>query len=126
MLSEFDRVLQKDDVAEYDQLNVEFHHRLTVLSGSDILIAEVERSYRFPFAGPSAFPTQQSDSDRFRASLIVGQQHHQQIVSAISKREGARAFALMCEHARLAHENVRAAIEARENAPQLALVKSAR
>ncbi len=126
MLLEFDRVLKGGDVAEYDQLNVEFHHTLTGLSGSDILIAEVERSYRFPFAGPSAFPTQQSDSDRFRASLIVGQQHHQQIVSAIAKREGGRAFALMCEHARLAHENVRAAIEAREHAPQLALVRNAK
>ena len=125
MLIEFDHVLKEGEVAEYDQLNLRFHQRLTELSGSDILIAEVERSYRFPFAGPSAFPTQQSDSERFRASLIVGQQHHHQIVSAVSKREGARAFALMCEHARLAHENVHAAVEAREHAPQLALVKNA-
>ena len=125
MLLEFDRVLHEGHVAEYDQLNLKFHQRLTELSGSDILIAEVERSYRFPFAGPSAFPTQHSDSERFRGSLIVGQQHHQQIVSAVSRREGARAFALMCEHARLAHENVHAAIKARELAPQLALVKNA-
>jgi len=125
LLHEFDRVLLDGDVVKYDQLNLQFHHRLTALSGSDILIAEVERSYRLPFAGPSAFPTQQSDTKRFRASLIVGQQHHHQIVSAVSKRQGARAFSLMCEHARLAHDNVRAAIEAREVAPQLALVKNA-
>lgn len=126
LLSELDRVLDDGDVAEYDQLNLEFHHRLTALSGSAMLVAEVERSYRFPFAGPSAFPTQSSDSERFRASLIVGQQHHHQIVSAVINRQGARAFALMCEHARLAHENVHAAVEARELTPQLALVDSAR
>lgn len=125
MLLEFDRVIHDGHVAEYDQLNLEFHDYLTSLSRSDILIAEVKRSYRFPFAGPSAFPTQNNDSERFRASLIVGQQHHHQIVSALSNREGARAFALMCEHARLAHDNVRAAVEARELAPQLALVKNA-
>ena len=124
MLQELDRVLQTEQVAAYDQLNLELHQHLTRLSGSKMLIAEVERSYRFPFAGPSAFPTQLSDSERFRASLIVGQQHHYQIVSAIEKREGARAFALTCEHARLAHGNVHAAIEAREHTPQLALVKS--
>lgn len=126
MLLEFDGILRDGHVVEYDQLNLKFHRRLTELSASTMLIAEVERSYRFPFAGPSAFPTRESDSERFRASLIVGQQHHHQIVSAVSKREGARAFALMCEHARLAHQNVHAAIEAREIAPQLALVKNVR
>jgi len=125
LLSDIDQVIHSGHVAEYDHLNLEFHHRLTALSNSDILIAEVQRSYRFPFASPSAFPTQQGDAERFRTTLMVGQQHHQQIVAAVSRREGARAFSLMCEHARLAHGNVQAAIEAREHAPQLALVKGA-
>lgn len=123
MLLELDGVLQDGHVVEYDQLNLEFHKYLTALSGSEILITEVRRSYRLPFAGPSAYPTQQCDSERFRASLQIGQRHHQQIVAAVSQREGARAFALMCEHARLAHENIHAAIQARERAPHLALVK---
>lgn len=125
LLLELDEVIQVGNVAEYDQLNLDFHHRITELSKSEILIAEVQRSYRFPFAGPSAFPTQHSDSERFRASLIIGQQHHQQIVAAVSQRAGARAFALMCEHAKLAHQNVHAATKAREAPPQLALVKHA-
>ena len=113
-----------DTIVEYDRLNLDFHNRLVELSDSSILIAEVQRSYRLPFAGPSAFPTQHGDADRFRASLTMGQAHHHQIVSALENREGARVFALMCEHARLAHQNVHAAIEARENPPQLALVKN--
>lgn len=122
LLSELDQVLQSEQVAEYDQLNLDFHRQLTKLSKSEILIAEVERSYRLPFAGPSAFPTAQGDAKRFRASLMIGQEHHHQIVSALQRREGARVFALMAEHARLAHGNVHAAIRARGQAPQLALV----
>jgi GntR family transcriptional regulator of vanillate catabolism len=122
LLAELDQVIDNGQIAEYDQLNLDFHRRLTQLSRSDILIAEVERSYRLPFAGPSAFPTTESDSIRFRASLMMGQEHHYQIVSALSRREGARVFALMSEHARLAHGNVHAAIREHEQAPQLALV----
>ncbi len=123
-LGELDEVIASGQVADYDQLNLEFHHQLVQLSRSDILIAEVERSYRLPFAGPSAFPTAHSDSVRFRASLMIGQTHHHQIVSALSRREGARIFALVVEHARLAHENVHAAIRLREQTPQLALVNT--
>jgi len=125
ILVELDQVIQAGNVSEYDPLNLDFHHRITELSNSEILIAEVQRSYRFPFAGPSAFPTQRNDSERFRASLIIGQQHHQQIVAAVTERAGARAFALMCEHAKLAHQNVRAATKALDASPQLALVNHA-
>jgi len=123
MLAELDQVIVDGQVADYDQLNLMFHQKLTQLSGSDILIAEVERSYLLPFAGPSAFPTAVNDKERFRASLAIGQEHHHQIVSAIRHREGARVFALMCEHARLAHQNVHAAIRSLEQSPQLALVR---
>ena len=122
LLAQLDYVIAAGQVTEYDRLNLDFHRKLTQLSNSNILIAEVERSYRLPFAGPSAFPTAESDSVRFRASLMMGQEHHHQIVSALSLRQGARVFALMSEHARLAHGNVHAAIREREQAPQLALV----
>ncbi len=125
-LAELDRVIADGQVGEYDQLNHDFHVYLTALSDSDILIAEVQRAYRFPFAGPSAFPTLAADSKRFRTSLLIGQQHHQHIVEAIYTRDGARAFALMLEHARLAHDNVSIASSAREFTPQLALVKQSR
>lgn len=122
-LNELDQVIADGDVGEYDQLNHDFHVRLTALSDSDILIAEVQRAYRYPFASPSAFPTKAVDLTRFRASLIIGQHHHQHIVQAIQARDGARAFSLMLEHAQLAHDNVTRASNAREFAPQLALVK---
>ncbi len=125
LLADLDQVIADGNVADYDQLNLDFHRQITHLCNSDILIAEIERSYRLPFAGPSAFPTAKNDTRRFRASLTIGQEHHHQMVSALSHREGARSFSLMTEHARLAHENVRAAIRSREQSPQLALVNNA-
>ncbi len=123
LLGELDRVITEGLVEEYDQLNFDFHKSVTDLSGSEILVAEVQRSYRLPFAGPSAFPTRLNDSARFQASLVIGQHHHQQVVAAIADGAGSRAFSLMVEHAKLAHENVSVAVKAHVAAPQLALVR---
>lgn len=125
LLNDIDAVIESASVADYDQLNITLHNRLTELCESEILIAEVQRSYRFPFASPSAFPTRNSDNKRFMSSLHMGQVQHRQMVSAIANREGARAFAIAVEHARLAHGNVHAAVSARESSPQLALVNAA-
>lgn len=130
ILKDLDEVIEQGDsgnnVGDYDKLNLEFHLCIAELSGSEILLAEVKRSYLLPFAGPSAFPTTHRDFSRFWASLIIGQHHHQQVVAAIANAAGARAYALMLEHAKLAHRNVDVAVEARESAPQLALVSDAR
>jgi len=129
LLNELDSVIDEgesgNNAGDYDQLNLEFHLSIAELSGSDILLSEVKRSYLLPFAGPSAFPTTNRDFSRFWASLIIGQYHHEQMVTAIADGAGARAFALMIEHAKLAHQNVHVAIEARASAPQLALVNDA-
>lgn len=124
-LESMEQVIAAEALSDYDQLNLDFHTCLIELSESSILIEEIKRSYRLPFAGPSAFPTRRDDLDRFRASLVIGQEHHRQIVSAIQGRESGRAFHLMREHARLAYQNVRAAISARGPSPQLALVTKA-
>ena len=108
----------------YDELNEAFHNALTACSGSPILVEEVARSYRFPFAGPSAFPSRPSEGSRLNASLSFGQWQHHAIMDALEAREGARIFALMREHARLAHGNVHEAMKAQDGHPQLALVRS--
>jgi GntR family transcriptional regulator, vanillate catabolism transcriptional regulator len=49
-----------------------------------------------------------------RDVLVVAQQQHRSVVEAIVQREGARAEALMREHARIAHANLRAALQSHQ------------
>ena len=123
LVAEMDDVVTSGAMSEYDTLNEDFHLALIESSKSKILIEEVKRSYRFPFAGPSAFPMEEDYKTRFQNSVVFGQEQHHQILDAIQNREGARAFAIMREHARLAHANLHAALKDKDHVPQLALVR---
>ncbi len=126
-LIDLDTVLQSGEASSYDILNTKFHKQLAQLCGSSIVEEEVERANRFPFAAPSAFPTQIERTDRFLASLVVGQQQHRDILEAIESGEGSRAEYLAREHARLARRNVEIAYADKkrdaQKVPQLALVE---
>lgn len=123
LLLEMDDVIARGEPQHYDHLNEAFHITLIHLSQSRILIEETLRAYRYPFAGPSAFPVEIRDTQRFHASLSFGQMQHHQIFDALKAGESMRVFALMSEHARLAFPNIKDAIRAKEKPPQLALVE---
>lgn len=89
----------------YVRLNARFHEILARLAGSDVIQREVERICRLPLASPSAFLRGQELVPDFMASLIRAQGQHRAILEAIEAREGARAEALVREHARLARQN---------------------
>lgn len=125
LLAEMDGIIKDGKLQDYDTLNEDFHTSLTDCCHSPILIDEVKRSYRFPFAGPSAFPS--SPSPRLlddAPSILLGQTHHRQIVEALEKRQSDRIFSLVREHARLAHKHVLDATKTDTAIPQLALVKA--
>ncbi|MFK7858271.1 MAG: GntR family transcriptional regulator [Granulosicoccus sp.] len=121
-----DIVIAEDTTDGYAQLNEQFHDQLADLAGNRLLKREIERAGQLPFAAPSAFSSSREDLNRFKATLIVGQEHHRALVQAIERREGARADALAREHAQLARANIETAyLERAENyrtAPQLALI----
>ncbi|MER0236768.1 GntR family transcriptional regulator [Fulvimarina sp. MAC8] len=110
LLSRIDDALGADeselDLDAYHDANEAFHHHLVSLSRSDILRREVERSARLPFASPSAFLQCQRAVPEFRRSLTGAQIQHRSVMDAVMRREGARAEALMREHARLARTNL--------------------
>ncbi len=116
------------DFDAYSELNAQFHQQLASLSGSEVVLREVERVTRLPFASPSAFLADSAHIMAFRRSLHIAQDQHKSIVSAIVNREGARAEALAREHARQARRNLEfAMIEDRslmKQVPGLALVVS--
>jgi GntR family transcriptional regulator of vanillate catabolism len=54
-----------------------------------------------------------------RDILVVAQEQHRAVIDAIVQREGARAEALMREHARIAHQNLRHALQSHQSLQRL-------
>ena len=132
LIARLDRAVGGDaealDFDAYVAANEEFHDVLSRLSGSELVRREVERATRLPFASPSAFLKGQRDVEAFRRSLGTAQEQHRAVVEAIRHREGARAEAVMREHARLARRNLEHAMyhdrSLIRRVPGLALVAS--
>src|SRR4051794_28589583 len=117
-----------DAFSAYVALNARFHALLAELSRSPPVIRQVDRASALPFASPSGFVMAQSALPEAQQILIIGQEHHRVVIDAIENREGARAEAVMREHARLAVRNLRLALRNRTHLdllPALALIKSA-
>ncbi len=114
------------DFDSYVHHNAHFHALIGSLAGSAVVMREVERASRLPLASPSAFLQGQELIPDFRASLRLGQAQHWAIFEAIENREGARAEAMMREHARLARRNLDFVTRTKPNlidkVPGLALV----
>lgn len=108
----------------YVSANERFHQLLHGMAGSAVLARELDRVVRLPFASPSGFVVQQANSPQARDMLIVAQDQHRQVLDAIARREGARAEAIVREHARIAQRNLREAMAAPEQgrAPGVRLV----
>lgn len=100
-------------MAAYIDANARFHDLLVRLADSPALSRQVERALALPFASPSAFVKAQVSSPESRFILTVAQDQHRCVVDAIERREGARAEAIMREHARIANRNLAAALRSR-------------
>lgn len=101
--------LTVDDFSQYVDLNGQFHALLVDAADSPVLARQIDRVLNLPFASPSGFVMVQAVLPEARQILTIAQDHHHCVVRAIEKREGARAEALMREHARLAHRNLQLA-----------------
>lgn len=104
------QTLDEAAFAEYAALNGRLHDLLAEMCGSPLVRRQLERVTMLPFASPNGFVLDGPQSARSRESLIVAQAQHRAVVEAIQAREGARAEALMREHARIAQENLREAL----------------
>ena len=119
-LAAIDAVLegpQLDDAAfgTYAAQNARFHALLAEMTGSRVVERQIERAVAQPFASPNGFVMVQGGGSQGRDNLVIAQHQHRAVLQAIEQREGARAEALMCEHARLAHGNLSQALASRES-----------
>ena len=92
--------------ARYSELNTQFHLALADMAQSSVLRRELEHVTRLPFAAPGDFLNIQSQDPRFLRSLFISQAQHRAVLEAIELGEGARAEAIMREHARGARDNL--------------------
>lgn len=95
---------------EYVKLNERFHASVIELSASQVLARQIERAVSLPFASASAFVMVQAALPEAQTLFMIAQDQHRCILHAIEAREGARAEALMREHARLARRNLELAL----------------
>jgi len=99
-----------DTFTEYVALNDRFHALLMELPHSPVLERQIERALQLPFASPNGFVMVQAELPNAREVLILAQEQHRAVVDAIEHREGARAEALMREHARIARRNLQSVL----------------
>ena len=108
------RDLTEESFADYVEQNGRFHALLAEMAGSPLVARQIERVVTMPFASPNGFVMVRATGPGARDVLVVAQQQHRSVVEAIVQREGARAEALMREHARIAHANLRAALQSHQ------------
>lgn len=97
----------------YVDENARFHELLAEMADSEMLRRQIARAAAQPFASPSAFVLESRSGSGARDRLVIAQEQHHAALEAISRREGARAEALMREHARIAHRNLSEALASR-------------
>lgn len=114
-LDEIDAIVESDIGTEegfsiYVAANARLHALIVDLAESPTLRRQIDRAVSLPFASPSGFVMAQAVMPESHRILLVAQDQHRCVVEAIENREGARAEAIMQEHARLAARNLRAAL----------------
>lgn len=121
--------LSEEGFAGYMAANARLHALILDLADSPALARQMDRAVTLPFASPSAFVMAQSRMPETYPILAVAQDQHRCVVDAIANREGARAQAIMQEHARLAARNLRLALRSQDVlrlVPGSALIRNVR
>ena len=123
-LARIDALLARPELDEaafshYVELNGRLHDLLAEMCGSHVVQRQLERAKTLPFASPNGFVFASALSPRARDTLVVAQAQHRGVVDAIERREGARAEALMREHARIARQNLDEALRSHQSMQQI-------
>ncbi len=93
------RRIEKDDGADYAEMNARFHRLILEAADSAILVAALERNNHVPFAGPQALAFDGTQLDRMYDHLHYAHRQHHAIVGALESGQTGRVEALLREHA---------------------------
>lgn len=99
------------DAREWGQINQRFHALLIDEAGNKALASALEHNNRTPLTGPAALTLPVVPSALETAFVLRAQADHEDLLTAISRGEAARAESLAREHAYRSRENKRKLIE---------------
>ncbi|WP_306396028.1 GntR family transcriptional regulator [Telluria beijingensis] len=95
------------DAEAWRAINGQFHRLLVTTANNRALASALEHNNKIPMAGPGALPLPEVPSDLELAFVHRAQADHEDLLQAITRREGARAEAILREHAYRSRENKR-------------------
>lgn len=100
------RHITESDEAAYVEMNIRFHGAIIEEAGSVLLTDTLERNSRVPFGGPQALAFNKDNLEQMYDLLSYAHRQHHAVTDAIARGQGARAEALMREHAHAVRESI--------------------
>lgn len=98
------------DDGAWSELNGRFHGTLMLAADNEALANALSLNDKVPFAAaPALLGRETRDAallERHSEIIVQAQSHHRAVVDALQQRQGARAEALMREHALIAWQNL--------------------
>jgi GntR family transcriptional regulator, vanillate catabolism transcriptional regulator len=91
--------INEEDIAHYHDINKRFHATIISASGNPAIEPALARNEHLPFASPNAIRFDKNALDREYQRFAFAHQQHHTVVDAMRRGQGARAEALMREHA---------------------------
>jgi GntR family transcriptional regulator of vanillate catabolism len=100
------RHVDESDEGAYADMNERFHRALLKEADSALLAEALERNNRIPFAAPQALAFDKDNLDQMYDMLKYAHRQHHDIVDCLERGQGARAEALMREHANTPKQSI--------------------
>ena len=91
--------LTEAGIGRWSRLNRAFHSAIVDGTGSRVIADAIARNNHLPFASADSIALDRQAPDQELRKLQMAQLQHRLIVEALTRRESARAEALMREHA---------------------------
>lgn len=105
LVDDADRCATGVNALQWSELNMRFHGLVVQASGNEALAATLQFVSRIPMAGANALTLQGLMPSLETGFIRRAQQDHVDVVQALEQKSGARADALMREHAFRSREN---------------------
>lgn len=96
-----DGQIDQERILKFKSINQSFHLALIEGANSPALRQVYQQATQLPMGSASAVGFDSEHPEREFRRFLRAQEHHQAIVEAIQRRQGARAQALMIEHAQI-------------------------